>query len=114
MSRVLNLKNIPGKPALISRRCPSPSPAGVRSSCASPPPLSTTAALNHRDLFIRHNLYPGIEHEKPLLADGSGTVVEVGPGVSNLLGEKVILTPMRGWESDPDGPEKFVATTGST
>ena len=68
------------------------------------------AALNHRDLFIRQHLYPGISFEHALLADGHGTVVEVGPGVARegerrLLGRRVIMTPMRGWESDAAAPE---------
>lgn len=69
----------------------------------------SAAALNHRDLFIRQHLYPGISFEHPLLADGYGTVVEVGPGSStaaqSLLHRAVLLTPARGWEEDPDGPE---------
>lgn len=42
-----------------------------------------------------------------MLADGYGTVVEVGSSVKNkdILNKPVILTPMRGWESDPVGPE---------
>lgn len=65
------------------------------------------AALNHRDLFIRQHLYPGISFDRPLLADGQGTVVEVGSAVSraDLLHKPVILTPMRGWRSDPAAPE---------
>lgn len=73
------------------------------------------AALNHRDLFIRRHQYPGISFNAPMLADGCGTVVQVGSAVkrSNLLNKSVILTPMRGWESDPAGPEdaqKFSVT----
>ncbi|KAJ4294764.1 Zinc-type alcohol dehydrogenase-like protein YogA [Collariella sp. IMI 366227] len=33
----------------------------------------SAAALNHRDLFIRQHLYPGISFTHPLLADGYGT-----------------------------------------
>ena len=36
------------------------------------------AALNHRDLFQRQHLYPRISFEHPILADGTGVVVEVG------------------------------------
>ena len=52
-----------------------------------------------------------------MLADGCGTVVDAGPSTSRrdeLLGRPVILTPMRGWESDPDGPEGPFAVTGSS
>jgi hypothetical protein len=30
----------------------------------------TAAALNHRDLFLRQHLYPGVTFDVPLLADG--------------------------------------------
>ncbi|CAM1511606.1 Fc.00g091190.m01.CDS01 [Cosmosporella sp. VM-42] len=78
----------------------------------------SAAALNHRDLFIRRHLYPAISFTNPLLADGYGTVIAVGPDVSRpgLLNKPVILTPMRGWESDLAGPEdlrKFTVTGGS-
>lgn len=69
----------------------------------------SAAALNHRDLFIRQHLYPGISFRGPFLADGYGTVVEAGPdcspAASSLVGTAVLLTPSRGWESDPAGPE---------
>ncbi len=65
------------------------------------------AALNHRDLWARRHLYPGLSLENPLLADGAGVVVEVGSEVkrTELRNQAVILTPMRGWESDPVAPE---------
>ncbi|KAM3441239.1 hypothetical protein MY4824_001690 [Beauveria thailandica] len=65
------------------------------------------AALNHRDLWARRHLYPGLSLENPLLADGAGIVIEAGPHVkrTELLNQAVILTPMRGWESDPVSPE---------
>ncbi|KAM7214307.1 alcohol dehydrogenase [Rhypophila decipiens] len=69
----------------------------------------SAAALNHRDFFIRQHLYPGISFDHPLLADGYGTVIELGPNpsstASSLLGKNVLLTTTRGWESDPSGPE---------
>jgi len=52
------------------------------------------AALNHRDLFIRQHLYPGTTFGVPLLADGCGTVVEVGSGVdSSWKGKRVVINP---------------------
>lgn len=68
------------------------------------------AALNHKDLFIRRHLYPAISFENPLLADGYGTVVEVGSSVKqrHLLNKPVLINPMLMWESDPVGPEKGV------
>ena len=68
----------------------------------------TAAALNHRDLFIRQHLYPGISFEHPMLADGYGVVVDAGAESSrrSLIGKPVLLTPARGWEDHPDGPEE--------
>jgi NADPH:quinone reductase-like Zn-dependent oxidoreductase len=68
----------------------------------------TAASLNHRDLFLRQHLYPGLTFDVPLCADGVGTVVSVGPDVQNPQqwhGKRVILNPGTGWKEDPDGPE---------
>ena len=67
------------------------------------------AALNHRDFFIRQRLYPGVSFKSPLLSDGCGTVVELGPDctASHLLDKRVVLTPMRGWAANADGPEDW-------
>ncbi|KPM44360.1 hypothetical protein AK830_g2196 [Neonectria ditissima] len=119
MPRALTLQHVEGgKPGQVYyplqiKEVPKPTPGPnevlVRLSAA---------ALNHRDLFIRRHLYPGISFTNPLLADGYGTVIEVGSAVTrkNLLNRPVILTPMRGWESDPTAPEdirKFTVTGGS-
>lgn len=75
------------------------------------------AALNHRDLFIRQHLYPGLSLDNPMLADGQGTVVKSGPRCTRGLQSKnVIINPARGWESHPDGPEDIrkYAVIGST
>ncbi|KAK8052094.1 zinc-type alcohol dehydrogenase-like protein YycR [Apiospora rasikravindrae] len=77
------------------------------------------AALNHRDLFIRQHLYPGISFTHPLLADGCGTVLHSGGSddeSSKLLNRRVILTPTRGWHQSRDGPEdlkKYTVIGGS-
>lgn len=91
---------------------PTPGPGQVLVRLAA-------AALNHRDLFIRHHQYPAISFDNAMLADGSGSVVAVGPGAaSGLVGKSVVLTPMRGWESDPSGPDGGAAqpfsVTGSS
>lgn len=66
------------------------------------------AALNHRDHFIRQHLYPGVSFQSPLLSDGCGTIVELGPGCKpDLLNKSVILTMSRGWASNPEGPEDW-------
>ncbi|KAB5535205.1 hypothetical protein GE09DRAFT_1227196 [Coniochaeta sp. 2T2.1] len=63
------------------------------------------AALNHRDLFIRQHLYPGISFTHPLLADGYGTVISAGSSSTIPVGSAVLLYPAHGWESNPLGPE---------
>ena len=69
----------------------------------------SAAALNHRDLFIRQHQYPAISFTAPLLADGAGIVVALGPGVkrTDLQDQPVILAPSVGWASDPRGPESL-------
>jgi NADPH:quinone reductase-like Zn-dependent oxidoreductase len=76
----------------------------------------SAAALNHRDLFIRQHLYRSISFDNPMLSDGFGTVVETGPSVKrkDLLHKPVILTPVRGWDSDPVSPEGVMGATGAT
>ncbi|KAK4099336.1 NAD(P)-binding protein [Parathielavia hyrcaniae] len=69
----------------------------------------SAAALNHRDLFIRQHLYPGISFSNPLFADGYGVVTSLGascsPASQSLLHKPVLLNPTRGWASAPEGPE---------
>ncbi|KAJ5089794.1 hypothetical protein N7532_008478 [Penicillium argentinense] len=112
MSKAVYISTIDGKPGkpgqvyypLTVRTLPQPSPQGrellVKLSAAS---------LNHRDLFLRQHLYPGVTFDVPLLADGVGTVVSAGPGVSDPKkwnGKRVILNPGVGWKDSPDGPEE--------
>merc|ERR1712115_537552 len=67
----------------------------------------TAAALNHRDLFLRQHLYPGVTFGVPLLADGSGVVVSAGSSqeAQRWKGKRVVLNPGSGWRHDPEGPE---------
>lgn len=78
----------------------------------------TAAALNHRDLYIRQNLYPAISFSTPLLADGCGIVLPypnpTADAQSIAASTRVILNPSRGWLSDPAGPEKSFAVLGGT
>ncbi|CAI7677973.1 hypothetical protein N7533_005116 [Penicillium manginii] len=112
MSKAVYISPIDGKPGkpgqvyypLTVRTLPQPSPQGrellVKLSAAS---------LNHRDLFLRQHLYPGVTFDVPLLADGVGTVVGAGPNVSDAekwQGKRVILNPGVGWKDSPDGPEE--------
>ncbi|KAH8699218.1 putative alcohol dehydrogenase [Talaromyces proteolyticus] len=97
----------PGKPGqvyypLVQRNVPQATPNGSELLIKL-----SAAALNHRDLFLRQHLYPGLSFDVPLCADGVGTVVELGSGVKNQAwkGKRVILNPGTGWRDDPDGPE---------
>ncbi|KAL2863701.1 MDR/zinc-dependent alcohol dehydrogenase-like family protein [Aspergillus lucknowensis] len=73
-----------------------------------------TAALNHRDFFIRQHLYPGISFTLPLLCDGCGTVVQLGKSDAHgrersgsspsLLGKRVLVNPVPGHSSGVDRP----------
>lgn len=76
----------------------------------------TAAALNHRDLFLRQHLYPGLTFGVPLLADGCGVVSDAGSSAKKWIGKRVILNPGTGWDNDPDGPEspKGYAILGGT
>ncbi|CAG1959595.1 unnamed protein product [Fusarium graminearum] len=118
MHRVLHLGEAAGKPGevyyplrLKQTETPTPKQNEVLVQLKA-------AALNHRDLFVRRHQYPAISLENPMLSDGYGVIVELGKGVSDqsLLGTNVLLTPMRGWTSDPAGPEvpSEWSITGST
>lgn len=77
-----------------------------------------TAALNHRDLYIRQNLYPSISFKNPLLADGCAIVLPhpksaAGPRTFSAY-QRVIINPGTGWLSDPSGPEKAYTVLGGT
>ncbi|KAG5981826.1 hypothetical protein E4U43_006539 [Claviceps pusilla] len=110
MSRLLHVQRTDGKPGQVYypiniKHVPIPT--------VGPNQLLVrmdAAALNHKDLFIRRHLYPAISFENPLLADGYGTVVQVGAAVSQqnkqlLLHKPVLINPMSGWESDPEAPD---------
>ncbi|KAK3307601.1 uncharacterized protein B0T15DRAFT_183741 [Chaetomium strumarium] len=105
----LTVKKTEGKPGQVYyplqlNEVPKPSPGPKQLLIKL-----TAAALNHRDLFIRQHLYPGISFDHPLLADGYGVVTQVGDDCAAdsraLLHKPVLLAPMRGWESSPEGPE---------
>ncbi|KAI0512512.1 hypothetical protein F5B22DRAFT_615119 [Xylaria bambusicola] len=114
MSRSLTLKKIDGKPGEVYYPLQlnnNPKPV------AGPGELLVrlhAAALNHRDHFQRQHLYPAISFEHPLLADGCGVVEAAGPNASSsIIGKRVILTPSRGWDSAPEGPEDAFFTIGA-
>lgn len=77
-----------------------------------------TAALNHRDLYIRQNLYPSISFENAILADGCAIVLPHPEGAiaSHTFspGQRVVINPGTGWISDPTGPEGAYTVIGGT
>ncbi|KAJ6096491.1 hypothetical protein N7486_007237 [Penicillium sp. IBT 16267x] len=111
MSKAVYIAPIDGKPGkpgqvyypLTVRTLPQPTPQGSELLIKL-----TAASLNHRDLFLRQHLYPGVTFDVPLLADGVGVVIGAGPNVSSAdkwQGKRVILNPGVGWKDSPDGPE---------
>ncbi|KAI0147682.1 hypothetical protein GGR57DRAFT_493794 [Xylariaceae sp. FL1272] len=117
MSRSLTMRKVDGKPGAVYyplqlNQNPKPTPKSgellVRLQAA---------ALNHRDLFQRQHLYPALSFSNPLLADGSGVVEAVGPDTkAEWVGKRVLITPSRGWDAAPEGPEdnKFSTIGGSS
>ena len=110
MSKAVYIAPIDGKPGkpgqvyypLTVRTLQQPTPQGNELLIKL-----TAASLNHRDLFLRQHLYPGVTFDVPLLADGVGVVVGAGPSASNTWqGKRVILNPGVGWKDSPDGPEE--------
>ncbi|KEQ95231.1 hypothetical protein AUEXF2481DRAFT_65663 [Aureobasidium subglaciale EXF-2481] len=108
MPHIITLKERRGKPGYVYyplqlSLVPKPSPTHKQLLIRI-----QAAALNHRDLFIRQHLYPDISFKAPLLCDGAGIVEEMGPDcTSDVLGQNVILTPCRGWKTNPHGPEDW-------
>ncbi|KAJ7441654.1 NAD-P-binding protein [Mycena galericulata] len=74
----------------------------------------SAVAFNHRELWIRKGLYPRIAVGSTFGADGAGKVIAAADTADPLLKQRVFLTPMRGWESDPNGPESNFGILGSS
>ncbi|KAF4608282.1 hypothetical protein EYR40_000626 [Pleurotus pulmonarius] len=72
------------------------------------------AAFNHRDLWIRRGQYPGITVGSTFGADGAGVVVRSHDKNDSLVGKRVFVTPMRGWEKHPDAPESQFGVIGGS
>ncbi|KAK2742737.1 hypothetical protein FQN55_007678 [Onygenales sp. PD_40] len=98
----------PGKPGqvyypLSLNTVPIPTPQGSELLIKV-----SAAALNHRDLFSRQHLYPGVTFDVPMLADGVGIVVSAGPDVKNpqsWIQKRVVMNPGTGWIDAEEGPE---------
>ncbi|RUL88638.1 zinc-binding dehydrogenase [Tautonia sociabilis] len=59
------------------------------------------AALNHRDLWISRNKYPGVRLPAILGSDGAGQVAALGEGVEGLrVGQDVVINPSLDWGPD--------------
>ncbi|CAI2166874.1 9341_t:CDS:2 [Funneliformis geosporum] len=70
-------------------------------------------SFNHREVWIRKGLYPGIQFNSILGSDGVGIVQATSRNeFSHLVGQKVVINPGFGWEKDPKGPESKYAILG--
>ncbi|OAM87677.1 zinc-binding dehydrogenase [Termitidicoccus mucosus] len=57
-----------------------------------------TAALNHRDVWIKLGQYAGIKYPSILGSDGAGVVVEAGAAVDRgWIGREVVINPSLEW-----------------
>ncbi|HWD38352.1 MAG TPA: zinc-binding dehydrogenase [Fimbriimonas sp.] len=57
-----------------------------------------TAALNHRDVWIRKGQYAGLKFPIVLGSDGAGVVEAVGADVDpSWVGQEVVVNPALGW-----------------
>ncbi|KAB2660141.1 MAG: zinc-binding dehydrogenase [Verrucomicrobia bacterium] len=64
------------------------------------------AALNHRDVWIKHGQYAGLKFPVIPGSDGAGVVCEVGPGVDpTWIDQPVIINPSIDWGHDPKTQE---------
>ncbi|KDR73817.1 hypothetical protein GALMADRAFT_251643 [Galerina marginata CBS 339.88] len=68
--------------------------------------------FNHKDVWQRMGLYPGIDFGAVFGGDGAGTVIASGTPEDPLLNTRVFLNPTRGWENDPNAPESIFGILG--
>lgn len=60
------------------------------------------AAMNHRDVWILHGMYPGIQVPVVPGSDGCGIVMAVGEGAEeSWVGKTVIINPSLNWGDNP-------------
>jgi NADPH:quinone reductase-like Zn-dependent oxidoreductase len=63
------------------------------------------ASLNHREMFITHGQYPGMNLPSSLGCDGAGVVDMLGEDVTGArLGDEVVLYPARNWGPNRHAP----------
>ncbi|KAF5334516.1 hypothetical protein D9611_013793 [Ephemerocybe angulata] len=72
------------------------------------------AGFNHKDVWIRKGLYPGIVVGSPYGGDGAGVVIASATPDDPLLNKRVFLSAGVGWKSHPDVPEKPLDAFGGT
>jgi len=75
---------------------PTPSPADGEVRIAL-----DTAALNHRDQYIRDGKYAKIQLPCVLGSDGCGVVDEAPAEALHLKGQRVVIDPAFNWGTDP-------------
>jgi len=64
------------------------------------------AGLNHREVWLRKSLYPGLQFDSILGADGAGIVVS--PSSHPLYKKAVLLSSHVGWRDSVYGPDQSV------
>jgi zinc-binding alcohol dehydrogenase/oxidoreductase len=61
-----------------------------------------TAALNHRDVWIKSGQYAGLQYPCTAGSDGAGVVAAVGAGVAPAwVGREVVINPALDWGPNP-------------
>jgi len=70
-------------------------------------------SLNHRELWIRKGMYPGMTLPCTLGADGAGVIESIGDTVDpRWEGKDVIIYPAYDWGEDQSKPEKKFRVLG--
>ncbi|KIM48515.1 hypothetical protein M413DRAFT_437742 [Hebeloma cylindrosporum] len=107
---VIQESKVPQKPLyhdarLIDRPLSPPKPGEVVVKM-------TVVGFNHKDVWLRKGQYPGVTIGAVYGSDGAGIIIASGTPNDPLLNKRVFLTPARGWEKDPQGPESRFGILG--
>ncbi len=71
------------------------------------------SALNHREIWIKKGLYPGMKLPCILGADGAGVITKIGSKVdASILGKEVIVYPGYDWGEKETYPSKSFRVLG--
>lgn len=110
--KALTLVKEDGKPGTVYHST-TISQLAIPSASASQVLVKVIAgAFNHRDLFIRQSLYPGIvfsSAETPSIFGADGVGVVVAPADHPLVNKTVLLAPAEGWNTSALGPDAKTA-----